>query len=92
LNCGRGRPALPLAAELQTPPSVHRGEESSIMKPTTATAEYFRDRAQREIAIAEATGAKAHASVDNRMVFVERRDGTRERVRITAAQVDETSH
>lgn len=46
-------------------------------------AAYFRDRAQREIALAKATGAaKAYASVDNRIVFVERRDGTREVVRL----------
>lgn len=46
-------------------------------------ADYFRDRAQREIALAKATGAaKAYASVDNRVVFVERRDGTREVVRL----------
>jgi hypothetical protein len=46
-------------------------------------ADYFRDRAQREIALAKATGAaKAYASIDNRVVFVERRDGTREVVRL----------
>jgi hypothetical protein len=46
-------------------------------------AEYFRDRAAREIALAQATGAaKAYASVDNRVVFIERRDGTREVVRL----------
>jgi hypothetical protein len=44
--------------------------------------EYFRDRAAREIALAKATGAKAHASSDFRKVFVERRDGTRETVRL----------
>ena len=45
--------------------------------------EYFRDRAAREIALAKATGAaKAYASVDNRVVFIERRDGTREVVRL----------
>ncbi|MBN8606751.1 MAG: hypothetical protein J0L81_07525 [Caulobacterales bacterium] len=41
-----------------------------------------RERAQREIAVAEATGSKAHASPDFRQVFIERRDGTRETVRI----------
>ncbi len=52
------------------------------MTETRAT-EYFRDRAAREIALAKATGAaKAYASVDNRTVFVERRDGTREIVRL----------
>lgn len=46
-------------------------------------ADYFRDRAAREVALAKATGAaKAYASVDNRTVFVERRDGTREVVRL----------
>jgi hypothetical protein len=44
--------------------------------------EYFRERAEREIALAEATGAKAHASPDFRTVFIERRDGTRETVRL----------
>jgi hypothetical protein len=44
--------------------------------------EYFRERAEREIALAKATGAKAHASPDFRTVFIERRDGTRETVRL----------
>ncbi len=43
----------------------------------------LRDRAEREIALAQATGAKAHASPDFRTVFVERRDGTRETVRLS---------
>lgn len=43
---------------------------------------YARERAEREIALAKATGAKAHASPDWRMVFIERRDGTRETVRM----------
>jgi hypothetical protein len=42
----------------------------------------LRDRAEREIAIARATGSKAHASPDYKYVFVERRDGTRETVRL----------
>jgi hypothetical protein len=42
----------------------------------------YRERAVREIAIAEATGAKAWASSDYTLVFIQRRDGTRERVRI----------
>lgn len=46
------------------------------------TSEYFRERAEREVALAKATGAKAHASPDFRTVFVERRDGTRETVRL----------
>lgn len=47
-----------------------------------ATSEYFRERAAREIALATATGAKAHASPDYRTVFIERRDGTRETIRL----------
>ncbi len=45
-------------------------------------AEYFRERAEREIALAQATGAKAHASSDCKIVYIERRDGSRETVRI----------
>ena len=45
-------------------------------------AEYFRERAEREIALAMATGAKAHASSDCRLVYIQRRDGSRETVRI----------
>ncbi len=45
-------------------------------------AKYFRDRAEREIALAKATGAKAHASPDFRIVFVERPDGSQERIRM----------
>lgn len=44
--------------------------------------EYFRERAEREIALAKATGSKAHASPDFRTVFIERRDGTRETIRL----------
>lgn len=44
--------------------------------------DYFRDRAAREIALAEATGAAAHASPDFRTVFIRRRDGTRETVHL----------
>lgn len=44
--------------------------------------DYFRERAAREIALAEATGAKAHASPDFRVVFIQRRDGTRETVHL----------
>lgn len=43
---------------------------------------YYRDRAAREIALAKATGSRAHASPDNKTVFIERRDGSRESVRI----------
>lgn len=42
----------------------------------------LRDRAQRQIALAQATGSKAYASADFSKVFVERRDGTRETVRL----------
>ncbi|MGE0045582.1 MAG: hypothetical protein AB7J28_11675 [Hyphomonadaceae bacterium] len=44
--------------------------------------QHYRDRAARQIALAQATGAKAHASPDNRTVFVERADGTKEEVKI----------
>jgi hypothetical protein len=43
---------------------------------------YFKDRAEREIALAAATGAKAHASVDFKRVFVQRPDGSEEVLRI----------
>lgn len=42
----------------------------------------LRERAEREIALAKATGSKAHASSDFSKVFIERRDGTRETVRL----------
>ena len=42
----------------------------------------LRERAQREIALAQATGAKAQASSDFRTIFVQRRDGTRETVQL----------
>jgi hypothetical protein len=42
----------------------------------------LRERAERQIALAKATGSKAYPSADYRVVFVERRDGTREAVRI----------
>jgi hypothetical protein len=44
--------------------------------------EKLRERAAREIAIAQATGSRAHASPDFRQIFIERRDGTRETVRL----------
>jgi hypothetical protein len=53
---------------------------------TDARADYFRERAEREIALAKATGSKAHASPDFRTVFIERRDGTRETVRVPEQQ------
>jgi hypothetical protein len=48
----------------------------------TRSIDYFRERAEREIALAKATGSKAYASPDFRTVFIERRDGTRETVRL----------
>ena len=42
----------------------------------------LRERAERQIALAKATGSKAYPSADYRTVFVERRDGTRETVRL----------
>jgi hypothetical protein len=42
----------------------------------------LRERAEREIALAKATGSKAYASPDFSKVFVERRDGTHETVRL----------
>lgn len=42
----------------------------------------LRERAEREIALAKATGSKAHASPDFSKVFIERRDGTRETLRL----------
>ncbi len=53
---------------------------------TDAHTDYFRQRAAREIALAEATGAKAQASPDFRKVFIQRRDGTRETVRLPAPE------
>jgi hypothetical protein len=44
--------------------------------------DYYRARAEREIALAKATGAKAHASADYRTVFIERADGSKEKVRV----------
>jgi hypothetical protein len=52
------------------------------MSENTNAAARLRKRAEREIALAEATGAKAQASPDYRTVFVQRRDGTRETVRV----------
>lgn len=46
----------------------------------------LRERAEREIALAKATGAKAHASPDYKTVFVQRRDGTRETIRLAPRQ------
>jgi hypothetical protein len=52
------------------------------MSENTHVSAQLRERAEREIALAEATGAKAQASPDYRTVFVQRRDGTRETVRL----------
>jgi hypothetical protein len=52
------------------------------MSEQSGTSEYVRQRAEREIAIAKATGSKAHASPDWRTIFIERRDGTRETIRV----------
>lgn len=54
------------------------------MPEKMSDAEYFRHRAQAEIALAKAAGAaSATASPDNKTVFVKRRDGAEEKVRIT---------
>lgn len=42
----------------------------------------LRERAERLMALAKATGARASASADFRTIYVERRDGTRETVRL----------
>lgn len=52
------------------------------MAQPTADSNKLRQRAEREIALAQATGAKAHASPDFRTIYIERRDGTREKVRL----------
>lgn len=52
------------------------------MEQRNADIAYMRERAEREIALARATGSKAHASPDWRRVFIERRDGTRETIRV----------
>lgn len=44
--------------------------------------DYYKNRAEREIALAAATGAKARASVDFKRIFVRRPDGSEEVVRI----------
>jgi hypothetical protein len=52
------------------------------MLSTQDEMDYFRERAEREIALAKATGAKAHASADYKTVFIARRDGTKDKVRL----------
>jgi hypothetical protein len=57
------------------------------MADTQAEREFFRERAEREIALAKAAGAQnAHASADYRTIFIRRRDGTEEKVRIETKQ------
>ena len=48
----------------------------------TSQPDYYKDRAEREIALVAATGAKARASVDYKRIFVQRPDGSEEVVRI----------
>lgn len=48
--------------------------------------EKLRERAQRQIALAEAGGARAKASPDCRTVFITYRDGREERVRIDTSE------
>ncbi len=52
------------------------------MSEQHADTAYFRERAEREIALAKATGAKAHASPDFKTVFIERPDGTKDTLRV----------
>lgn len=52
------------------------------MSQTSQSFSNTRERAEREIALAKATGSKAEASPDYSKVFITRRDGTRETVRI----------
>jgi hypothetical protein len=53
-----------------------------VMGKQRTEAKKLRDRAERIVALAMATGAKAQASPDYRKVFIERRDGSRETVRL----------
>jgi hypothetical protein len=46
----------------------------------------LRERAERQIALAEAAGARAKASPDYRTVFITYRDGAEEKVRIDAPE------
>ena len=52
------------------------------MSQTSQNLAALRERAEREIALAKATGSKAVASPDYTKVYVTRRDGTQEVVRI----------
>lgn len=60
--------------------------------PETSNSNYYKDRAEREIALAQATGSKAHASVDFKTVYIERRDGSQETVRIPAPDKSKKPH
>jgi hypothetical protein len=53
-----------------------------VMSEQRHDVEKLRERAEREIALAKATGSRAQASPDYSKVFIERRDGTRETVRL----------
>ena len=44
--------------------------------------QYFRERAEREIALVKSTGANAYASADYKTVFITRRDGSEEKLRV----------
>jgi hypothetical protein len=57
-----------------------------IMSEERLDTRKLRERAEREIALAAATGSKARASPDYTRIFIERRDGTRETVRLTPPQ------
>lgn len=52
------------------------------MSQTSQNVNALRDRAEREIALAKATGSRAVASPDYSKVYITRRDGTQETVRI----------
>jgi hypothetical protein len=52
------------------------------MSEQVLDAQKLRERAERQIALAKAEGSKAHASPDFSKVFIERRDGTRETLRL----------
>lgn len=55
------------------------------MAQRMSDAEHYRRRAEAEIAVAKAAGAaKATASADFKTVFIQRRDGGVEKVRIPA--------
>jgi len=51
-----------------------------------AETKQLRERAERQIALAKANGARATASPDFRTIFITHRDGTEERLRIDPPQ------